>query len=383
MNLGRAVKLLSVIRGIIKSDFAHVSGIMGEMHGLPQKMGQHFTLYNDRDFGQYFAALCTKSNIEEIEIEKVLQGLRLEPEAVEIYAQASIGQVYRVAAGDRQLAVKVKYPQVEKKIKNDFRVLRAVLWPLRVLPLRNSGLFPLLQQLETMLLAECDYKTEAENQGVLHRLFAREDDICIPEVVAYNDRAVASEWMAGKEVIHSLDSIDRWFAESYLRFLLISLGRSGIVHADPHPGNFIITPSGGGQRKLAVVDFGSTVVFTPDEKQAVIRLLSGDYESEKHLADDLLLLGLHQEAVDMYRPILGDLVSIIFEPFYYPGEYHFANWRFQYKMNTLLAARPWEKPLAIPLKLVLLARTIQGLYYYARKSSAVINWHGAVRKYLR
>jgi predicted unusual protein kinase regulating ubiquinone biosynthesis (AarF/ABC1/UbiB family) len=383
MNLGRAVKLLSVIKGIIKSDFVRVSGVMGEMHGLPQKMGQHFTLYHDREFGQYFAALCTESNIEEIAVVKVLEELGLAPADAEIYAQASIGQVYRVAAGDRRLAVKVKYPQVEKKIKNDFRVLRAMLWPLRLLPLRKSGLLPLLEQLETMLLAECDYEAEAENQGVLHRLLAGEDDICVPEVVAYNGQAIASAWVEGEEPVRSPENIDKWFAESYLKFFLLSLGRSGIVHADPHPGNFIITSGAGGQRQLAVVDFGSTVTFTPAEKQAVIRLLSGEYEGESQLVEDLLLLGLEGEAVEMYRPILGDLVSVIFEPFYYPGDYHFGNWRFQYKMNTLLGIRPLEKPLAIPLKPVLLARTIQGLYYYARGSQAVINWHGTVRKYLR
>lgn len=382
MNLGRAIKLLSVVKGIIKSDYEHVAGIMGEMHGLPQKMGQHFTLYNDRDFSQYFAALCTKSHIEKIEIEKNLRELGLSPENVGIYAQASIGQVYRVDAAEGQLAVKVKYPQVEKKIKNDFRILRAVLLPVRFLPLRNSGLFPLLGQLESMLLAEGDYKAEAEHQRVLHRLFDKEDDIRIPEVVAYNDRAIASAWMAGEGLSHSLDSLDPWFVESYLKFILISLGRSGIVHTDPHPGNFIISP-GGRESKLTVVDFGSTAVFTAEEKQAAVRLLSGDYEDEISLANDLLLLGLHAEVIDMYRPILGDLVSIIFEPFYYPGSYHFANWRFQYKMNTLLASRPWEKPLALPVKLILLARTIQGLYYYARKSQAVFNWHSAVRKYLR
>lgn len=381
MNLGRAVKILSLVKSLIKSDYEHVSGVMGEMHGLPQKMGQHFTLYNDRDFSQYFAALCTKSNIEKIEIDGVLRELDLAPAEAEIYAQASIGQVYRVAAGGRQLAVKVKYPQVESSIKKDFRFLRAVLWPIKLLPLRKSGLFPLLRQLESMLLAEVDYRAEAENQRVLHRMFAGEDGVHIPEVVAYNDQAIVSDWIEGKELLHSLDNLEPWFVERYLKFILISLGRSGIVHADPHPGNFIIPA--GGEGKLAVVDFGSAVVFTAGEKEAVTRLLSGDYEDEKALADDLLLLDLDAETVDMYRPILGDLVSIIFEPFYYPGEYHFANWRFQYKLNTLLASRPWEKPLAIPLKLILLARTIQGLYYYARKSQAVINWHVAVRKHLR
>lgn len=383
MKLGRAIKLLSLVKGIIKSDYEHAAGIMGEMHGLPQKMGQHFTLYNDRGFSQYFAALCTKSSTEKIEIEKVLQELGISPDSLEIYAQASIGQVYRVNTAQGQLAVKVKYPRVEKKIKKDFRLLRMATLPLKLLPLRNSGLFLLLEQLESMLLAEVDYKAEAEHQRVLQQLFSGEDDICIPEVVAGNNRAIASAWVAGQELIHTLDNMDPWFVESCLKFVLISLSRSGVVHTDPHPGNFILFLTAGGGKKLAVVDFGSTVVFTAGEKQAVMRLLTGDYADENALADDLLLLGLDAEALEMYRPILGDLVAIILEPFYYPGDYHFASWRFQYKMNTLLASRPWERPLAMPVKLILLARTIQGLYYYARKSQAVINWHSAVRKYLR
>ena len=378
INLGRAIKLLSVVKGLVKKDYDRVSGLMGEMHGLPQKLGQHFTLYNQRDFGQYFAALCTKSGIEEVNIEKALQTLGVVPDTVEICAQASIGQVYRVETVDRPLAVKVKYPLAERKIRSDFRVLRSLLFPARLLPLRKSVLFSLLNLMETLLLAEGDYTTEAENQRILYELFKKEEDIYVPEVVAHNDQAIASEWIDG-ELLCSMERPDPRFVESYLKFVLLSLSKTGLVHTDPHPGNFILTPAGG-KTKLTVVDFGSVASFDALERQAVIRLLSGDYEHEAALADDLLLLGLERDAVEMYRPILGDLVSIIFEPFYYPGEYNFANWRFQYKMNTLLGSRPFDQPLTMPDKLILLARTVQGLYYYARQSRATINWHSAARE---
>ncbi len=383
MSVTRAIKLLSVARGLIKNDFAGAAGVMGELHGLPQKIGQHLTLYNTRHSDEYFASLCTQSSIVELNIEQVLKGLGLARGEVELRAQASIGQVYRVTAADGPLAVKVKYPGVEKRIKNDFRVLRAVIWPARLLPLRNSGLFQLLGQLEAMLLTECDYLAEAERQKAFHELFARAPGIRVPAVLAANAQAIVAEWLDGKELLHCLDQPDSWFVTSYLKFVLVSLGRLGMVHADPHPGNFIITAADTGEKSLAVIDYGSVVIFNAEEKQALLRLLTGEYAHETALVDDLLRLGLEPGVLDMYRPILGDLVSILFEPFYYPGDYDFANWRVQYKLNTLMASRPWTKPLTAPLKLLLLMRTVQGLYYYARKASAVINWHRAVRKYLR
>ena len=382
MNVFRAIKLFSLFRDIIKNDFQSASTLMGEMHGFPQKIGQHLTLYPGNQNNQYFQNLYDTSKIENIPVYRILKALKVDYRKVETCAQASIGQVYRVETDTQSLAVKVKYPKVEKKINSDFKLLRILMWPTKYLPLKNSNLLPLIEQLRLMLLSECDYKKEAEIQKRFHSLFDNKNTIFVPEVYDYNNHAIVSSWVAGGSLTDYPGAVEPRFVLFYLEFILQSLTRLGMIHADPHPGNFILTGNSD-NFGMAVIDFGSVASFNPNEAKAVTRLLLGDYEDELRLASDLRILGVSGEVLEVYQPIIGDLVSIVLEPIYYQGEYDFTNWRLQYKLNTLLASRDWEKPMDIPLKLLLLFRTIQGIYFYARTNLISINWHSAIRKFLR
>jgi predicted unusual protein kinase regulating ubiquinone biosynthesis (AarF/ABC1/UbiB family) len=310
-----------------------------------------------------------------------------------LVAQASIGQVYKVETPGDSIALKVQYPGVETRIRSDFRLLKTLLWPTRLLPLRKSGLLPMLDNLRLAVVDECDYRREARDQQEFHSLFENDEYIRIPRIITCTERAIASEWVSGDDLTQYPQRLDRWFIEAYLTFILKSLKYLHKIHADPHPGNLVITRqtqeanlSKSGRvetdRKLAVLDFGAVAHFSAGEAGAVCRLLLGGYINTAELANDLLALGVSEKAVAAYRPILGDLVSILLEPLYYPGDYDFMGWRLQYKMNTLLGSRAWETPLEIPFKLMLLLRTLQGLYFYARKNFIVFNWQQTIKTWL-
>lgn len=379
MNIIRAFKLFSLFRGLAKSDFESVAGLMGEMHGLPQKLGQHFTLYPGYGQRDYFDSLCTTSREENVDLDHILKELGIKSKNAEICAQASIGQVYRVETDHEILAVKVRYPGLEERVKSDFRLLKMLFWPTRLTPLRNNMILSLIDNLSTLILREFDYGQEARIQGEFSKIFAKDAAIMVPQIKTNNELAIVSEWVDGQN-LSECDGLGQWFIDGYLRFILQSLKKLGMVHADPHPGNFLIY---GTPPKLAVLDFGAVVNFTLEETQAVIRLLSGEYNNEPELVQDLEVLGVNREVLAAYAPIVGDLVSILLEPFYYPGEYDFSTWRLQYKLNTLMASRTWEKPFELPPKLLLLLRTLQGIYYYARINFVRFNWNEAVRKYTR
>lgn len=386
MNVIRALKLFSLIKGLVKSDFTSVAGLMGEMHGLPQKLGQHFTLYPGQGYNEYFDALCTGGRQETIPVQEILESMDIGFKKAEIYAQASIGQVYRVETDSRLLAIKVKYPDVEKRIRSDFALLRLLLWPFKFTPLRNNSMLPLIENLRSMLLKECQYPEEAEIQQDFHRLFAGDESVYVPEIVAYDKRAIITEWAAGKSLAGAKTSLGPWFIDKYLKFMLKSLIHLRMIHADPHPGNFVLSDDTSSLHKdagLVILDFGSVISFSPDEASAVCRLLQGEYDDEPELIRDLAILGVDSGTIDEYRSVIGDLVSILLEPFYYSDDYDFFQWRLQYKINTIMASRAWEKPFVIPPKLFLLIRTLQGLYFYARSNMVLFNWNEAVRKYMR
>ena len=395
MGLFRAFKLLSLIKELIRGKYGDASDLMSELHGLPQKVGQHLTLYQENlgQFDRYFKTLCTQSKAVDLDVWKAIDDIGLSRGKCELVAQASIGQVYRAEIPEGSVAIKVQYPGVETRIRSDFKLIKALLLPTRLLPLRKSGLLPMLDNLRLAVLDECDYLREARDQQEFQSLFENDKYIHIPRIISFNKRAIASDWVLGDNLAQYKLRLDRWFIETYLTFILKSLKHLHKIHADPHPGNLVIA----GQppevnhakprraavgRKLAVLDFGAVAHFSAGEADALCRLLLGEYNNDTELIEDLLVLGIDEKSLEAYRPILGDLVSILLEPLYYPGEYDFMGWRLQYKMNTLMGSRAWETPLEIPFKLMLFLRTLQGLYFYARKNFIVFNWQHSIKTWL-
>ncbi len=113
---------------------------------------------------------------------------------------------------------------------------------------------------------------------------------------------------------------------------------------------------------------------------ALEETLSGLRSEE--LKQDLIILGFDKNTLAYYDDILGEIVTILLEPFYCAEPYDFADWRLHYKINTLLASRGWDEPFEIPARLSGVIRMFHGLYYYARKYRICFNWHDSLRSVL-
>jgi predicted unusual protein kinase regulating ubiquinone biosynthesis (AarF/ABC1/UbiB family) len=172
-------------------------------------------------------------------------------------AAASIGQVHRAVWQDgRQVAVKIQYPGAGRALSNDFTQLSRVG---RLFGALMPGLEvkPMLEELRARVVEELDYRLEGESQQAFADAFAGDADIAIPQVVMATDHVLVSEWMDGTplaEVIASGTKEQRDTAGILLaRFLFSGPARAGLLHADPHPGNFRLLPDG----RLGVLDFGA------------------------------------------------------------------------------------------------------------------------------
>jgi predicted unusual protein kinase regulating ubiquinone biosynthesis (AarF/ABC1/UbiB family) len=172
-------------------------------------------------------------------------------------AAASIGQVHKAIWSDgRQVAVKIQYPGAGKALLSDLRQLSRLA---RAFARFSPGLDvkPLLAELEARVAEELDYRLEAESQRQFAAAYDGDDQILIPHVVAGADRVLVTEWIDGtplSAVIREGSQEQRDRAAGLLAtFLFSGPVLAGLLHADPHPGNFRLLDDG----RLGVIDFGA------------------------------------------------------------------------------------------------------------------------------
>jgi predicted unusual protein kinase regulating ubiquinone biosynthesis (AarF/ABC1/UbiB family) len=172
-------------------------------------------------------------------------------------ASASIGQVHRGVWKDgREVAVKIQYPGAGAALMGDLRQLSRVV-KLAAGWIPGIELGPILDELRDRMAEELDYRLEAQNQTAFAEVFAGDPDFLIPRVVRGTQHLIISEWVEGRplsEIIREGTKEERdEAAQLYMEFLLAGPSEAGLLHADPHPGNFRITPDG----RLGVLDFGA------------------------------------------------------------------------------------------------------------------------------
>lgn len=172
-------------------------------------------------------------------------------------AAASLGQVHRAVWHDgRDVAVKLQYPGAGPALLADLNQLARLA---RLFAVISPGLDikPLVIEIRARVAEELDYHLEAAWQRAFAQGYRDDPDIRVPEVVAVADHALVTEWMDGtplSTVIRDGDQPSRDRAGLLMvRFLYSGPGRVGLLHADPHPGNFRLLADG----RLGVIDFGA------------------------------------------------------------------------------------------------------------------------------
>src|SRR5262249_33672647 len=155
------------------------------------------------------------------------------------------------------VAVKIQYPGAGEALESDLRQISRVAKVVGAwIPGIDIG--PLAAELRARVAEELDYSLEAAAQQTFADAFRDDPLIAVPHVVTHPDRVLVSEWVESDRSLARLiadgsqDDRDR-YGEVYVRFLFSGPKRAGLLHADPHPGNFRLLPDS----RLGVVDYGA------------------------------------------------------------------------------------------------------------------------------
>ncbi|MCX5142780.1 MULTISPECIES: AarF/ABC1/UbiB kinase family protein [unclassified Streptomyces] len=236
--------------------------VLGELKGGAMKLGQALSVFEsalpEEVAGPYRAALTKLQEaappLPSGTVHAVLAE-RLGEDWRELFlefedkpsAAASIGQVHRAVWHDgREVAVKVQYPGAGEALLSDLTQLSRfarLLGPL----IPGMDIKPLITELRDRVSEELDYEQEAQSQREHAEEFADDPDVLVPGVVHQSDQVLVTEWIDGvplADVIADGTPEQRDRAGQLLaRFLFSGPARTGLLHADPHPGNFRLLPA--------------------------------------------------------------------------------------------------------------------------------------------
>lgn len=251
-------------------------------------------------------------------------------------AAASIGQVHRGRWRDgRDVAVKVQYPGAGEALMSDLRqIARVARGVAPVFP--GIDIKPLVAELQARAAEELDYTLEAEAQRTFAEAFRDAPDFVVPDVVAVGGEALVTEWL---ESPYSLAHVIRegtreerdHYGELLARFIFVGPSRAGMLHADPHPGNFRPIPGPDGEPcRLGILDFGA-VARLPEGRlpEAMGRLIRVATEADP----ESLVAGLREEGfIKDHVQVDPQLVLDYLSPFIEPA-----------RMETFRFSREWMR----------------------------------------
>ncbi|EIM75101.1 ABC transporter [Nitritalea halalkaliphila LW7] len=190
---------------------------------------------------------------------------------------ASIGQVHQATKDGKKLAVKIQYPGVADSVSSDLKLVRP--FALRLLNMNEKELDHYMEEVEEKLLEETDYKLEVARSLEISAACADIPNLAFPDYYKElsSERIITMDWIDGQHIKEWLETNPSQEDKNKIGQALWDFYHHQVhnllqVHADPHPGNFIVQNDG----KLAIIDFGCVKVIPEDFYKGYFSLIKKD-----------------------------------------------------------------------------------------------------------
>ncbi|MDC1363621.1 AarF/UbiB family protein, partial [Flavobacteriaceae bacterium] len=179
-------------------------------------------------------------------------------------AAASIGQVHQATKHGKELAIKIQYPGVADSISSDLAMVKPV--AIKMFNIKGKDSDKYFQEVEQKLLEETDYILEVKQSQQMVADCKHIEHLIFPDYYPNlsNHRIITMDWIDGEHLseftkVNTNKVLSDKLGQALWDFYMYQMHELKRVHADPHPGNFLVTPKG----ELVAIDFGCIKVI-PD-----------------------------------------------------------------------------------------------------------------------
>ena len=190
---------------------------------------------------------------------------------------ASIGQVHKAKKDNKNFAVKIQYPGVRESISSDLKMVKPI--AMKMFNIKKEGSESYFQEVENKLFEETDYDLELKRSQDISEKCSHLPNLDFPKYYPEFscERIITMDWMTGKHFSeftkqnNSQENLNK-IGQTLWDFYMFQMHILKQVHADPHPGNFLISDD----KKLLVIDFGCIKEIPNDFYQPYFELAKNE-----------------------------------------------------------------------------------------------------------
>ncbi|MFD2914524.1 ABC1 kinase family protein [Psychroserpens luteus] len=241
------------------------------------------------------------------------------PEAINA---ASIGQVHKAVKGEKTLAVKIQYPGVANSILSDLAMVKPIAMKMFNIKGEHSDVY--FKEVEGKLLEETNYLLEIEQSKEVVAACSHIPNMIFPMYYeAFSSQQIITmDWMDGIHLsefakINTNQDIAKTLGQALWDFYLYQMHTLKKVHADPHPGNFLVSEKG----QLIAIDFGCMKIIPKDFYVPYFELFDKDVlDNSETFHNKLLELEIlreddSEEEIIFFTNMFHDVLSFFTQPF--------------------------------------------------------------------
>jgi predicted unusual protein kinase regulating ubiquinone biosynthesis (AarF/ABC1/UbiB family) len=241
----------------------------------------------------------------------------------ESVAAASIGQVHKATKDGKNLAVKIQYPGVAESISSDLAMVKPV--AMKMFNIKGKDSDKYFKEVEDKLLEETDYLLEVEQSKEITDACKNIPNLKFPKYYEElsGERIITMDWMTGQHLLEFTQiNTDREKAnkvgQTLWDFYMFQMHQLRRVHADPHPGNFLVDENA----NLIAIDFGCIKAVPEEFYQPYFELAKPENINnpevflEKMYALEILKEEDSPEETKFFSELFHEMLSLFTQPFH-------------------------------------------------------------------